>query len=69
VSRSTLTDTKERRDCRICADFAQWRITQTRKPYDADSFGVDLSNTVYALDVKTIDLCLSLLPGNTVSFH
>jgi len=62
VSRSTLADANERRDWRIYADFAQRLITQARKLYATDSFGVDLSNTVYALDATTIDLCLSMFP-------
>ncbi len=62
VSRSTLADANERRDWRIYADFAQRLIAQARKLYAADSFGVDLSNTVYALDATTIDLCLSMFP-------
>jgi hypothetical protein len=62
VSRSTLADANERRDWRIYADFAQRLITQARKLYTTDSFGVDLSNTVYALDATTIDLCLSVFP-------
>ena len=62
VSRSTLADANERRDWRIYADFAQRLIAQARKLYAADSFGVELSNTVYALDATTIDLCLSVFP-------
>jgi len=62
VSRSTLADANERRDWRIYANFAQRLITQARKLYAADAFGVDLSNTVYALDATTIDLCLSMFP-------
>ncbi len=62
VSRSTLAGANERRDWRIYADFAQRLIAQARKLYAADSFGVDLSNTVYALDATTIDLCLSMFP-------
>jgi hypothetical protein len=62
VSRSTLADANERRDWRIYADFAQRLITHARKLYAADTFGVDLSNTVYALDSTTIDLCLSVFP-------
>jgi len=65
VSRSTLADANERRDWRIYADFAQRLITQARKLYAADTFGVDLSNTVYALDSTTIDLCLSVFPWAT----
>ena len=62
VSRSTLADANERRDWRIYADFAQRLITQARKLYATDTFGIDLSNTVYALDATTIDLCLSVFP-------
>jgi hypothetical protein len=62
VSRSTLADANEARDWRIYADFAQALIAQARKLYAQDSFGVDLSNTVYALDATTIDLCLSVFP-------
>jgi hypothetical protein len=62
VSRSTLADANEARDWRIYADFAQRLIVQARKLYAADSFGLELSNTVYALDATTIDLCLSVFP-------
>ena len=62
VSRSTLADANERRDWRIYADFAQRLIAQARKLYASDSFGMDLSNTVYVLDATTIDLCLSVFP-------
>ena len=62
VSRSTLADANERRDWRIYADFAQRLITQARKLYATEELGLDLSNTVYALDSTTIDLCLSLFP-------
>ena len=62
VSRSTLADANEARDWRIYADFAQRLISQARGLYAGDSFGVDLENTVYALDSTTIDLCLSMFP-------
>ena len=62
ISRSTLADANEARDWRIYADFAQVLIAQARKLYAAEAFGVDLSNTVYALDATTIDLCLSVFP-------
>ena len=62
VSRSTLADANEARDWRIYADFAQVLIAQARKLYREEGFGVELSNTVYALDSTTIDLCLSLFP-------
>jgi hypothetical protein len=62
VARSTLADANEARDWRIYAEFAQVLITQARKLYAGDSFGVELANTVYALDATTIDLCLSVFP-------
>jgi len=62
VSRSTLADANESRDWRIYADFAQVLIHQARKLYAEEDFGVELEETVYALDSTTIDLCLSLFP-------
>lgn len=62
LSRSTLADANEKRDWRIYADFAQVLIHEARKLYAEESFGVDLNETVYALDSTTIDLCLSLFP-------
>src|SRR6059036_1285809 len=62
VSRSTLADANESRDWRIYADFAQSLIVIARRLYAAESFGVDLNDTVYALDASTIDLCLSVFP-------
>jgi len=62
VKRSTLADANEGRDWRIWADLAALLIRRARKLYCNDSFGVDLDNTVYALDATTIDLCLSLFP-------
>ena len=62
VRRSTLADANEARDWRIWADFAQVLIRRARRLYASDSLGVELSNTVYALDSTTIDLCLSVFP-------
>jgi len=62
IRRSTLADANEGRDWRIWADLAALFIKRARKLYCNDSFGVDLDNTVYALDATTIDLCLSLFP-------
>jgi len=62
VSRTTLADTNENRDWRIYADFAQVLIKIARDLYADDDFGVELDETVYALDASTIDLCLSLFP-------
>jgi len=62
VRRSTLADANEHRDWRIYAEFAQRLIIQARKLYSRESLGLDLGNTVYALDSTTIDLCMSLFP-------
>jgi Domain of unknown function (DUF4372)/Transposase DDE domain len=62
VARSTLADANGQRDWRIYADFAQALIRIARPLYSQDAFGVDLEETVYALDSTTIDLCLSLFP-------
>jgi len=62
VSRSTLAEANEKRDWRIYADFSQSLIQIARKLYTDEDFGVDLDNTVYALDASTIDLCLSVFP-------
>jgi hypothetical protein len=62
VRRATLADANERRDWRIYAEFAQRLIAQARTLYAAEDLGLDLSNTVYALDSTTIDLCLALFP-------
>ena len=61
IHRSTLADANESRDWRIWADVAALLIRRARKLYsDTDLIGLDLKNTVYALDATTIDLCLSL---------
>src|SRR6266853_2560017 len=62
VARSTLADANELRDWRIWADIATVLVRRARKLYVSDDFGLDLANTVYALDSTTIDLCLSLFP-------
>jgi hypothetical protein len=62
VARSNLADANEKRDWRIYRDFANALIAAARKLYANDSFGIDLDNTVYALDTTTIDLSLSVFP-------
>jgi len=62
VKRATLADANERRDWRIYADFAQRLIKHAHKLYATEDLGLDLANTVYALDSTTIDLCLALFP-------
>jgi hypothetical protein len=62
IRRSTLADANESRDWRIYAEFAQRLIAQARRLYADESLGMDLTNTVYALDSTTIDLCMSVFP-------
>ncbi len=62
VSRTTLARANENRDWRMYSDFAQVLIHIARTLYANDEFGVELDQTVYALDSTTIDLCLSLFP-------
>ena len=62
MARNTLANANAVRDWRIYADFAQSLIAIARPLYADDAFGVDLKDTVYALDTTTIDLCLSVFP-------
>jgi len=62
VSRSTIAYANENRDWRIYCDFAQILIHQARQLYSNDDFGLQLEETVYALDASIIDLCLSVFP-------
>jgi len=62
VSRNTLSNANERRDWRIYAEYAQILIHHARELYRDDDFGIELDQTVYALDSTTIDLCLSMFP-------
>ena len=63
VTRGTLADANEKRDGRIHADFVQALIHVARRRYADDAFGVDLDETVTALDATTVDPCLTLFPG------
>ena len=62
IAKSTLADANEIRDWRMWHDLAAVLIRRARKLYVNDDFGLDLVNTVYALDSTTIDLCLALFP-------
>jgi len=62
VARNTLSKANERRDWRIYADFAHALIRIARPLYAEEDLGLELDNTVYALDASTIDLCLSVFP-------
>ena len=60
IHRSTLADANESRDWRMWSDLAALLIRRARKLYRDEDLGLDLTNTVYALDATTVDLCLSL---------
>jgi len=62
IARNTLAKANENRDWRIYADFAQVLIHMARDLYINEDFGLELKDTVYALDATTIDLCLALFP-------
>jgi hypothetical protein len=62
VARNTLANANAMRDWRVYADLAQSLIGIARRLYAGESFGVDLNDTVYALDASTIDLCLAVFP-------
>jgi hypothetical protein len=69
VARSTLADANETRNWRIYAEFAQHLIGIARRLYSNEPFGVDLRETVYALDSTTIELCLTLFPWAPFQAH
>jgi hypothetical protein len=62
IAHSTLADANRSRDWRIYHDLAQTLIVRARRLNASEPFGADLTQTVYALDSTTIDLCLSLFP-------
>ena len=62
ISRSTIADAGEKRDCRIYQDFAYHLISIARKLYQNEELAIDLDYSLYAFDSTTIDLCLSLFP-------
>lgn len=62
ISRNNLSNANKIRDWRIYADFAQALIKIARPLYAEEDLGLDLNNTIYALDASTIDLCLSVFP-------
>ena len=65
VAKSNLADANEQRSWRIYADLAHSLIITARRLYSNEPFGIDLKQTVYALDATTIDLCLSMFPWAT----
>src|ERR1700693_686032 len=69
ISRNTMAHANEIRDWRIFADFARALIAQARQLYRHEPFGVELAETVYALDSTTIDLCLLVFSWAQVRRH
>src|SRR5664280_512900 len=65
VSRNTLANANAVRPWQIWADFAQILITEARRLYAGEDFGVELAGAVYALDATVIDLCLALFPWSS----
>lgn len=62
ISRSTMADAGEKRDCRIYQDFACHLISIAKKLYQNEDLAIDLDYSLYAFDSTTIDLCLALFP-------
>ena len=62
VARNTLANANKKRDWRIYADFAQLLICEAQELYRNEDFGIELTESVYALDSTTIDLSLSVFP-------
>lgn len=65
IARSNLADANEHREWHIYADLAHALIITARRLYSNEPFGIDLQQTLYALDATTIDLCLSMFPWAT----
>jgi len=62
VAKSTLADANEQRDWRLWEDLAKNLMRKARTLYAGEDLGLELANTVYALDSTTIDLSLTLFP-------
>jgi hypothetical protein len=65
VAKSTLANANEQRDWRLWQAFAMGLVAKARKLYAGEDLGLDLENTVYALDSSTIDLSMTLFPWAT----
>jgi hypothetical protein len=62
VAKSTLAEANEKRDWRIWEDLAKNLMRKARPLYAGEDLGIDLDDTIYALDSTTIDLSLTLFP-------
>jgi hypothetical protein len=60
IARTTLAEANEGRDWRLWRDLAMGLMTKARRLYAGEDLGIELENTVYALDSTTIDLSLTL---------
>jgi len=67
ISKSTLADANENRDCRIYQDFAQHLMSRAKTMYADEEFGIELDATLYALDSTIIDLCLTSFPWSRLN--
>ncbi len=67
ISKSTLADANENRDCRIYQDFAQLLMARAKTMYADEDFGIELDATLYALDSTIIDLCLTSFPWSRLN--
>ncbi len=61
ISRNTLANANKIRDWRIYSDLAQVLIRKARRVYSNESLGVELDQTVYALDSTTIKVAVNNL--------
>ena len=62
IAKSTLADANEQRDWRLWEDLAKTLMRKARPLYADEDLGLDIENTVYALDSTTVDLSLTLFP-------
>jgi len=65
VSRGTLAHANEHPPWQMYADLVRHLIGKARRLYAGDDLGVELAQTVYALDATTVDLCLRVFPWAT----
>lgn len=62
IAKSTLADANEQRDWHLWEDLAKTLMRKARPLYAGDDLGLEIDNTVYALDSTTVDLSLTLFP-------
>jgi hypothetical protein len=67
VSRNTLANANKVRDWRIYADFAQALIKIARPLYAEEDLGLDLDNTIYALDAPMVLIAIYVRVYATVN--